>query len=112
MAIAASALLQEHNAWRDIVIEMVPRWRAAIKARQHSKLGPYATDSVWNWGCNHTVKTHQLVSVTFIYNTGEQTHRQTRNHKDRRPSAKLAAYAKPLMLSTVRKKEKREGRRD
>ena len=34
---------------------------------------------------------------------------ETRNRKHRRAAAKSAACAKPLMLSTVRSKEKREG---
>ena len=34
---------------------------------------------------------------------------KTRNRKHRRASAKLAACAKPLMLATVERKEKREG---
>jgi len=39
MAIPAMALLQQHDAGRDIVIEPVVRWRAAIEARGHSELG-------------------------------------------------------------------------
>jgi len=33
------ALLQQHSAWRDILIEPVARHRAAIEAWGHSKLG-------------------------------------------------------------------------
>ena len=36
----------------------------------------------------------------------------TRNHKHRRAAAKPAACAKPLMLSTLGRKGKREGRRE
>jgi len=39
MAIPAMALLQEHDARRDILIEPAPWWNAAIVARGHSKLG-------------------------------------------------------------------------
>ena len=39
MAIPAMALLQQHDARRDILIEPAPRWSAAIEAWGHSKLG-------------------------------------------------------------------------
>jgi len=39
MEISAMALLQQHNAWRDNMIEPAARWRAAIEALVHSKLG-------------------------------------------------------------------------
>ena len=39
MAIPAMALLQQHDARRDIVIEPAARRRAAIEARGHSELG-------------------------------------------------------------------------
>jgi len=39
MAIPAMALLQEHNAWQDILIEPAARRHAAIEARGHSKRG-------------------------------------------------------------------------
>ena len=45
MAIPAMALLQQHDAWRDILIEPAAR-RAAIEARGHSELGAF----VRNWG--------------------------------------------------------------
>jgi len=38
MAIPAVASLQQHNARRDIVIELAARRRAAIEARGHSEL--------------------------------------------------------------------------
>ena len=41
MAIPAMALLQQHNAWWDILIEPAARRRAAIKARGHSELGAF-----------------------------------------------------------------------
>jgi len=39
MAIPAMALLQQHDARRDILIEPAARRRAAIEARGHSELG-------------------------------------------------------------------------
>jgi len=39
MAIPALALLQQHDARRDILIEPAARRRAAIEARGHSKQG-------------------------------------------------------------------------
>ena len=39
MAIPAMALLQQHDAGRDILIEPAARRRAAIEARGHSELG-------------------------------------------------------------------------
>jgi len=39
MAIPAMALLQQHDARRDILIELAARRRAAIEARGHSELG-------------------------------------------------------------------------
>jgi len=39
MAIPVMALLQQHDAHRDIVIEPAARRRAAIEARGHSELG-------------------------------------------------------------------------
>jgi len=45
MTIPAMALLQQHNARRDILIEPAVRRRAAIEARGHSDLG-----GIGNWG--------------------------------------------------------------
>jgi len=39
MAIPAMALLQQHDARRDILIEPAARQRAAIEARRHSEQG-------------------------------------------------------------------------
>jgi len=39
MAILAMALLQQHDVWRDILIEPVAWQRAAIEARGHSNWG-------------------------------------------------------------------------
>jgi len=50
MAIPAMALLLQHDARRDIVIEPVARRHAAIEARGHLELGR-----------NRAVKTHRLV---------------------------------------------------
>jgi len=41
MAIPAMALLQQHDARRDIVIEPVARRRAAIEAGGHSQVGAF-----------------------------------------------------------------------
>jgi len=43
MAIPAMALLQQHNARRDILIQPAVQRRAAIVARGHSELGAFAT---------------------------------------------------------------------
>jgi len=44
MAIPAMALLQQHNARRDILIEPAARQHAAIEARGHSELqGAFGT---------------------------------------------------------------------
>ena len=43
MAIPAMALLQQHDARRDIVIEPAARRRAAIEARGHSELRAFGT---------------------------------------------------------------------
>ena len=39
MAILAMALLQQHDAWRDILIEPAAWRRAAIEAQGHSEMG-------------------------------------------------------------------------
>jgi len=43
MAILAMALLQQHDARRDILIEPAARLHAAIEARGHSKLWAFGT---------------------------------------------------------------------
>jgi len=43
MAIPAMALLQQHDARWDILIEPAARRRAAIEARGHSELGAFGT---------------------------------------------------------------------
>jgi len=43
MAISAMALLQQHDARRDIVIEPAARRRAAIEARGHCELRAFGT---------------------------------------------------------------------
>jgi len=43
MAIPAVALLQQHEAQRDILIEPAARRRAAIEAWGHSELGAFGT---------------------------------------------------------------------
>ena len=63
MAIQAMALLQQHDARRDILIENAARRRAAIETRGHSELGVFGTRGVGNWGRNRAVKTNRLVCV-------------------------------------------------
>jgi len=43
MAIAAMALLQQHDTQRDILIEPAALRPAAIEARKHSELGAFGT---------------------------------------------------------------------
>jgi len=62
MAILAMALLQQHDARRDIVIEPAARRRVVIEAWGHSELRAFRTGGVRNWGRNWAVKTHRLVS--------------------------------------------------
>jgi len=64
MAIPAMALLQQHDARRDILIEPAARCRAAIEARGHSELGVFGTRGVGNWGRNRAVKTNRLVCLS------------------------------------------------
>jgi len=48
MAIPAMALLQQHDARRDILIEPETRRRAAIEARGYSELGASGTEgAIW-----------------------------------------------------------------
>ena len=55
MAIPAMALLQQYDAWRDILIEPAARRHAAIEARGHSELGR-----------NRAVKTNRLVVFLVV----------------------------------------------
>ena len=64
MAIPAVALLQQHDARRNIAIEPAARRRAAIEAQGHSELGAFGTGDVRNCGRNRAVKTHQLVCLS------------------------------------------------
>ena len=66
MAIPAMALLQQHDARRDILIESAARRRAAIKARGHSELLAFGTGGVRNWGRNRAIKTNWLVFALLI----------------------------------------------
>ena len=61
VAIPAMALLQQHDARWDIVIELAACRRAAIAARGHSELRAFGTGDVRNWGHNWAIKTHRLV---------------------------------------------------
>jgi len=61
MAIPAIALLQQHDARRDILTEPAARRHAAIEARGYSELGAFTTEGVRNWGRNRAVKTNRLV---------------------------------------------------
>jgi len=67
MAFPAMALLQQHDARRDIVIELAARRRAAIEARGHSELRTFGTGGVRNWGRNRAVKTHRFVNFNVAY---------------------------------------------
>jgi len=73
MAIPEMALLQQHDARRDILIEPAARRRAAIEARGHSELGALGTGGVRNCRRNRAAKTNQLVClsvcmfVTLVY---------------------------------------------
>ena len=69
MAILAMALLQQHDARRDIQIEPGTR-RAAIEGRGHSELGTFGTGGVRNWRRNRAEKTHRLECVPL---TGTST---------------------------------------
>ena len=64
MAIPAMALLQQHDARRDILTEPAARRRAVIEARGHSELGAFGTGGVRNWGRNRAVKTNWLVRLS------------------------------------------------
>ena len=66
MVIPAMALLQQHDARRDILIEPAARRRAAIEARGHSKLGAFGTGGIQNWGRNRAVKANRLVLIIFV----------------------------------------------
>ena len=66
MAIPAVALLQQHDARRDIVIELAARRHAAIEAGGHSELRAFKTGGVRNWGRSRVVKTHQLVLMCLM----------------------------------------------
>jgi len=46
MTIPAMSLLQQHDAWRDILIEPAARRRAAIEAQGHSELGAFGIGGV------------------------------------------------------------------
>jgi len=64
MAIPAMALLQQHDARRDIVIEPAARRHDAVEARGHSELRAFGTGDVRDWGRNRAVKTHRLVGLS------------------------------------------------
>jgi len=64
MAILPMALLQQHDARRNIVIEPAARRHAAIEARGHSELRAFRTGGVLNCGRNEGVKTHRLVCLS------------------------------------------------
>jgi len=40
---SGNALVQQHDACRDILIELAPRRRAVIEARGHFELGTFGT---------------------------------------------------------------------
>jgi len=57
MAIPAMALLQQHDARQDMLIEPTAWWRAAIEAPGHSELGAQL---------GHKNQLDVLISVTFL----------------------------------------------
>ena len=63
MAIPSMALMQQHDARRDILIEPA----AAIEARGHSLLGAFGTGGVRNWERNRAVKSNRLVELYVAY---------------------------------------------
>jgi len=63
MAIPAMALLQQHDARRNILIERAARRRAAIEARGHSELRAFGTGSA----INRLVTTLRARSVTVDF---------------------------------------------
>ena len=54
MAILAMALLQQHDAWRDILIQLLiepaARRRAAIESQGHPELGAFGTGAFGTGG--------------------------------------------------------------
>ena len=58
MVIPAMALVQQHDARRDILIDLAARWRAAIEAR-----------GIRNWGHNRAVKNQP--ACTYITCCGQ-----------------------------------------
>jgi len=62
------ALLQQHDARRDILIEPAARWRAAIEARGHSELGAFRTG-----GRSRAVKTNLLVVIIVVHSPSAQS---------------------------------------
>ena len=66
MAIPAMALLQQHDARRDILVEPVATGAAACSDRSsvHSELGAFGTGGVRKWGRNRAVKTNRLVCMS------------------------------------------------
>jgi len=65
MAIPAMALLQQHDAWRDILIELAARRCAAIEARGHSELGSFGTGIVRNWGAQSGRKNQPACCIVY-----------------------------------------------
>ena len=65
------ALLQQHDARRDIVIEPAARRRAAIESRGHSELRAFGTGGVRNWGRNRAIKTTGLSHCFSVCQTSE-----------------------------------------
>ena len=71
MAIPAMAMLQQHDARWDILIEPAARRRAATEARGHSELGAFGigTGGVRNWEHNRAVKTNRLVIIYHCFSS-------------------------------------------
>ena len=65
MAIPAMALLQQHAARRNIVIEPAVRRHAVIEARGHSELRAFGTGGVRNLGRNRAVKNPPACTIGY-----------------------------------------------
>jgi len=66
MAIPPMALLQQHDAQRDMLIEPAVQRHAAIEARGHSELGAFGNGCVQNRMHNQAIKTNRLVLLFLI----------------------------------------------
>jgi len=70
MAIPAMALLHQHDAGRDIVVEPAARRRAALEARGHSELRPFGTGAFGTGAQSGRKKPPACLSVCVSCNVG------------------------------------------